>query len=253
LAEKTQSLCFHATRLALIFLAMMRIHICLRGGIQPLVLAALLLAMVRPAAGDPPTPAPAPPATNRWSTNWTALFDGKSLTNWAVTDFAGHGPVTVHDGQIKIAMGDDLGGINWTNGPLPKTDYEISLDAVKVAGGDFFCGLTFPVADSSCSLIVGGWGGGLVGLSSLDGRDASENETTRSMYLETGHWYHIVLRVTPKKIEAWLDKDKIVDASIVGRTVSLRAGPISMSEPLGVATYSTTAELKNFQLRLIEH
>ena len=232
---------------------MMRLYIRSRGGFPPLVLAGLLLAVSWPAAAEPPTLAPATTGTNRWSTNWTALFDGKSLTNWAVTDFAGHGPVTVEAEQIKIAMGDDLCGINWTNGPLPKTDYEISLDAVKVEGGDFFCGLTFPVADSSCSLIVGGWGGGVVGLSSLDGQDASENETTRAMYLEPGHWYHIVLRVTPKKIEAWLDKEKIVNASIVGRRVSLRPGPISMSVPLGVATYSTTAKLKNFQLRLIEH
>jgi hypothetical protein len=247
------SLCFLTARSALIFLPMMRMHIRSLVGFQPLVLAGLPLALVLAATAQPLTPAPAPPATNRWSTNWTALFDGKSLTNWAVTDFAGHGPISVHDGLIKIAMGDDLSGINWTNGPLPKTDFEISVDAVKVAGGDFFCGLTFPVADSSCSLIVGGWGGGVVGLSSLDGQDASENDTTHSMYLETGHWYHIDLRVTPQKIQVWLDKDKIIDASIVDRKVSLRAGPISMSEPLGVATYSTTAELKNFQLRLIEH
>jgi hypothetical protein len=232
---------------------MMRAHIPSRGGFQPLVLVGLLLALVWPAMAQSPAPAPTQPATNHWSTNWTSLFDGKSLTNWAVTDFAGHGPVTVEAGELKIAMGDDLAGINWTNGPLPKTDYEISLDAVKVAGGDFFCGLTFPVADSSCSLIVGGWGGSVVGLSSLDGQDASENETTHSMYLETGHWYHIVLRVTPQKIEAWLDKDKIIDASIVGRKVTLRAGPISMSEPLGVATYATSAKLKNFQLRVLEH
>jgi hypothetical protein len=232
---------------------MMRVHILSSGRFQPLVLAGLLLALVRPAAPQTPAPASIPLGTNRWSTNWTALFDGKSLTNWAVTDFAGHGPVTVEAGQIKIAMGDDLAGINWTNGPLPKTDYEISLDAVKVDGSDFFCGLTFPVADSSCSLILGGWGGGIVGLSSLDGQDASENETSHAMYFETGHWYHIVLRVTPKKIEAWLDKKTIIDASIVGRKVTLRAGPISMSEPLGVATYTTTAKLKNFQLRLIEH
>jgi hypothetical protein len=251
LGQKTQSLCFHAAALAIVFLTMMRAHIRSQGGFRPLLVVGLLLAVVWPAMSQ--SPVPAPPATNHWSTNWTALFDGKSLTNWAATDFAGHGPVTVEAGELKIAMGDDLAGINWTNGPLPKTDYEISLDAVKVAGGDFFCGLTFPVADSSCSLIVGGWGGSVVGLSSLDGQDASENDTTRSMYLETGHWYHIVLRVTPQKIEAWLDKDKVVDASIVGRKVTLRAGPISLSEPLGVATYATSAKLKNFQLRLIEH
>jgi len=232
---------------------MMRAMIRSGSGLQLLVLAGLLFSA--PLLAAPPTNAPAPgmPVTNLWSTNWTALFDGKTLTNWAVTDFAGHGPISVESGQIKIAMGDDLSGINWTNGPLPKTDYEISLDTVKVAGGDFFCGLTFPVADSSCSLIVGGWGGGLIGLSSLDGQDASENETTRTMYLETGHWYHVVVRVTPRKIEAWLDKEKVEDASIVGRKVSLRAGPIYLSSPLGVATYSTTAELKDFKLRLLEH
>jgi Domain of Unknown Function (DUF1080) len=227
---------------------MMRALIRSGVGLPLLVLVGLLLSTALRA--DPPPPAP---VTNVWSTNWTSVFDGKTLTNWAVTDFAGHGPVTVEAGQIKIAAGDDLSGITWTNGPLPKTDYEISLDAVKKQGGDFFCGLTFPVADSSCSLIVGGWGGGLVGLSSLDDQDASENETTKTMYLETGHWYHVVVRVTPKKIEAWLDKEKVVDVSIVGRKVSLRAGPIYLSAPFGVATFATTAELKDFKLRLLEH
>ena len=193
------------------------------------------------------------PRINHWSGDWTPLFDGKTLTNWAVTDFAGHGNVSVASGQINIGMGADLSGITWTNGTLPKTDYEISLEAIKVDGGDFFCGLTFPVADSSCSLIIGGWGGGVIGLSSLDGNDASENETTRSKALETGHWYQVRLRVTPAKIQAWLDQENIIDVSIVGRKVSLRPGSIYMSEPLGVATYETSAGIRDFKLRLNEH
>jgi hypothetical protein len=193
------------------------------------------------------------PQENQWTTNWTPLFDGKTLNHWAATDFAGHGNVTVDNGQIKIAMGVDLSGITWTNGSLPRTSYEISLQAIKVDGSDFFCGLTFPVAKSSCSLILGGWGGGIVGLSSLDDADASENETTRSMAFDTGHWYHVLLRVTPVKIQAWLDDKKIIDASITGRKVSLRPGSIYLSEPLGVATYVTTSELKDFKLRLIEN
>lgn len=191
--------------------------------------------------------------TNQWTTNWTSLFDGKTLNHWAATDFAGHGNVTVENGQIKIAMGADLSGITWTNGPLPRTNYEISLQAIKLDGSDFFCGLTFPVAKSSCSLILGGWGGGIVGLSSLDDSDASENDTTRSLAFDTGHWYHVLLRVTPAKIEAWLDDKKIIDASIVDRKVSLRPGSIYLSEPLGVATYVTTSGLKDFKLRLIEN
>lgn len=235
------------------FLRMMRANTCSGRDVRLLILVGFVLSMALASVAGPPEAAPAQQATNRWSTHWTDLFDGKSLTNWAVTDFAGHGPVAVEAGKIKITMGDDLGGITWTNGSLPKTDYEISLDAVKLDGGDFFCGLTFPVAASSCSLIVGGWGGSIVGLSSLDDLDASENETTHVMHFDAGHWYHVVVRVTPKKIQAWLDNDKVVDASIVDRKVALRPGAIYLSAPLGVATYSTTAELKNFQLRLLEH
>jgi hypothetical protein len=209
---------------------------------------------------EPPPPGPVQPAKvqiapriNHWSGDWTALFDGQSLTNWTVTDFAGHGVVSVASGQIKIGAGSELSGITWTNGTLPKTDYEISLQATKVDGGDFFCGLTFPVADSSCSLIIGGWGGSVIGLSSLDGNDASENETTTTKNLEKGHWYQVRLRVTPAKIQAWLDQEKVVDVSIVGRKVSLRPGPIDLSEPLGVATYETSAGIRDFKLRIIEH
>jgi hypothetical protein len=194
----------------------------------------------------------ASPRTPHWSQKWSPLFDGKTMNHWVVTDFAGHGDVGVTNGEIKIDMGADLSGITWTNGTLPRTNYEISLEAMKIDGGDFFCGLTFPVADSSCSLIMGGWGGGVVGLSSLDDADASENETTRSMSFDNGHWYHIVLRVTPGKIEAWLDDQKIIDASIAGRKVSLRPGAIYLSEPLGMATYITTSAIKDFKLRLIE-
>jgi hypothetical protein len=190
---------------------------------------------------------------NHWTTDWTPLFDGKTLTNWAVTDFGGQGSVSVALGQINIGIGDELTGITWTNGTLPKTDYEISLQAMKVEGGDFFCGLTFPVADSSCSLIIGGWGGQVIGLSSLDDEDASENSTTRAMALPAGRWYQVRLRVTPARIEAWLDGDEIISVSIVGCKVSLRPGPIYLSAPLGVAAYETSAAIRDFNLRLIEH
>ena len=49
-------------------------------------------------------------------------------------------------------------GITWTN-EMPRMGYEISLEAMRVEGSDFFCGLTFPVGKDYLSLIVGGWGG----------------------------------------------------------------------------------------------
>lgn len=189
---------------------------------------------------------------NRWSTDWTPLFDGKTLHNWQTTDFAGGNEATVEKGAIQIESGAEMSGITWTNGSLPKTDYEISLDAMKTQGNDFFCGLTFPVQKSFCSLILGGWGGGVVGLSSIDGMDASENETTKSFYFEPNKWYHVRVRVTDNKIQTWLDDKMIIDLPLENRTISLRFGEIFKSKPLGVATYETSAALKNIQLRLVK-
>src|SRR5262245_55401841 len=116
--------------------------------------------------------------------NWQQLLDGKSLKGWAITDFAGHGEVKTEGDSIILGEGV-MTGITWTN-DLPKMNYEISLEAMRVEGSDFFCALTFPVNEDPCSLIVGGWGGGVVGLSSLDGQDAANNDTTKYMSFENG-------------------------------------------------------------------
>src|SRR6185437_10256499 len=101
--------------------------------------------------------------------------------------------------------------------------------------------LTFPVGNTNASLILGGWGGGTVGISSIDGEDASENETATVMKFDTNRWYHVRVRVTETKIESWLDDKKIVDVKTEGRRIGLRFGEIEFSRPLGVATYQTTA------------
>jgi len=179
---------------------------------------------------------------------WQPLFDGKTLTNWQVTKFSGEGPVTVKDGQITLASGNSLTGITWAGPALPTTNYEIALQAMRVSGSDFFAGVTFPVADSFCSLILGGWGGSVVGLSSINGMDASENETSQSMTFEQGRWYSIRIRVTPAKIEAWLDDRQIVDVGLEGNKVTTRI-EVAPSEPLGVASWRTTAALRDLRLR----
>jgi hypothetical protein len=130
---------------------------------------------------------------------WQALSDGQTLAGWRVTEFAGHGEVQCQSGAIILNMGDPFTGINFTN-PFPKMNYEIAFDAMRLMGSDFFCGLTVPVGDSFCSLIIGGWGGSLVGISSFDGMDASENETTKFVNFEKGRWYRIRLRVTSRSL-----------------------------------------------------
>src|ERR1022692_2201765 len=120
-------------------------------------------------------------------TGWRPLFDGSSLDGWRVTNFGGGGRVELQQGLMVFRMGTPFTGVNYTNA-VPKLNYEVTFEAMRVAGEDFFCGLTFPVGDSFVSLIVGGWGGTVVGISSIDGADASENETTQSITFEKGRW-----------------------------------------------------------------
>src|SRR5262249_54003361 len=130
-------------------------------------------------------------------------------------------------------------------------DYEISLEAMRVSGSDFFCGLTFPVGEAPCSFIVGGWGGGVVGLSSIDGSDASENETTQYKEFTTGRWYKVRVRVTKEKIEAWIDDKKMVDLPTKDRGISIRV-EVELSRPLGISSYATTAALRDIKLRRLD-
>ncbi len=178
---------------------------------------------------------------------WKSLFDGRSLKGWKATQFGGEGQIDVVDGRIVMHSGNPMTGITWV-GDVPKIDYELTLEAMRVDGSDFFCGLTFPVGDSPCSFIVGGWGGGVVGLSSIDGSDASENETTKYQEFESGRWYAVRLKVTKQKIEAWLDKKQMVNLDTKDRKISVRL-EVELSRPLGIACYNTTAALRDIKLR----
>lgn len=197
------------------------------------------------AADAKPAETNAPAATVEKS-----LFDGKTLQGWAITDFAGHGEIRVEKEMLVLEQGY-ITGVNWTNA-VPPGNYELSLEARRVVGNDFFCGLTFPIAGTNVTLIVGGWGGGVVGISSIDGYDASENESTKFMGFERNKWYAIRVRVTKEKLEAWIDKEQVVNVTLAGKKLGLRSGPIEQSVPLGIATYDTTAHLRNLKLKLLD-
>jgi len=181
---------------------------------------------------------------------WRSLFDGKTLAGWTQTSFGGSGEVVVEDGAIVLNMGM-LTGVNYTN-PIPRMDYEVEVQAKRAVGSDFFCGLTFPVGPDFATLIVGGWGGSVVGISSLDDNDAAHNETTTYQRFEAGRWYKIRLAVTPTHLSVWIDEDRRIHANIEGKKISLRPGDIELSKPLGIASYGTTAELKDIRLRSLK-
>lgn len=171
------------------------------------------------------------------------LFDGQSLGQWKVTDFGGQGDVYVKDGAIYLEMGSYATGITWT-GPVIRMNYEITLEAMRVEGNDFFCALTFPVADKPCTLVLGGWGGTLCGLSNIDYYDASENPTTTFYSFKKQTWYHVRLRVVPNRITAWLDGEQLVDIDTTDRKIDIRA-EMDLCQPLGIATWVTTGAVRN--------
>ena len=178
----------------------------------------------------------------------TPMLEKNSLGKWKPTDFAGHGDVTVKNGVLKLGMGIELTGVNWT-GELPKGEYEISLEGRRVQGNDFFCGLTFPVKGSHATLILGGWGGALVGISSLDNLDAAENETGDVYVFEDGEWYAITLRVQKNRIRVWIKDKEQIDVDLTDRKVGMRIGEIEQSMPLGIATWMTGSEIRKIQIR----
>lgn len=183
------------------------------------------------------------------SSKWVSLFNGNDLTDWTITDFGGQGEVYVEDGQLFLEQGIALTGVH-TDRSLPKTNYEVELKAMRVLGSDFFCGLTFPVGEDFCSLIVGGWGGGVCGLSSLDGLDASENETLQYIQLVKEKWYDIRLKVVPGRIQVWLDGKTLIDQDVTDRKISVRQ-EVELSRPFGIASWQTTAAIKDFRIREI--
>jgi hypothetical protein len=175
------------------------------------------------------------------------LFNGKDLSGWKETDFGGQGVTEVKDGKIIANMGASLTGVQYTNS-LPTNNYAITLEAMKIDGGDFFVGLTFPVGTNACSLIMGGWGGGVVGLSNIDSLDASENETTKYVTFGKNKWYKIRVEVRPESIKAFLDEENLIDQKIKEHTIGLRPGPIELQAPFGLSTYQTTAAWRNIRI-----
>ena len=177
-----------------------------------------------------------------------SLFDGKTMGKWKPADFSSNGQIETKDGTIAITMGKPMAGIKWDGEPPARMNYEVELQAMRTDGNDFFCGLTFPVGTNACTFVVGGWGGMVVGLSSIDSFDASENETTGTMTFEKNRWYTIRVKVTSSRIEAWIDKQQLVDLDTTGRRISVR-WEVEPCIPLGIATWYTSSAIRNIRLR----
>jgi len=169
------------------------------------------------------------------------MFDGKTLDGWKESPFAARGKVSIDRGTVVLGNGY-MTGITWTK-DFPTSNYEIRYEAARIQGSDFFGAVTFPVHTSFCTFVNGGWGGMVVGLSSLDLMDASENETMVLMNFNQGQWYSFRVRVT--------DDELVVSVDFYGRQVGLRPGEIENSKPMGFASYRTIGALRKIEYRLL--
>ena len=183
------------------------------------------------------------------SAEWIPMFDGTSLKGWKVTPFTGRGDVKVESGMIRLGKGR-MTGITWT-GEFPKSGYEIRFEAARLEGKDFFAALVFPVHDSYCSFINGGWDGTVVGLSNLDGNDASENDTSTIRDFDQGRWYAFRLAVADDRIRVWIDESVVIDVNIGGRDVGLRFDDTDLCTPLGFVSYATVGGIRRIEYRLL--
>jgi len=177
-----------------------------------------------------------------------SLFDGKTLTGWEVLDYAGTGGAEVKDGTLVLKQGEPITSIVWKGAKLPQLDYELTMQARRVDGSDFFATVTFPVGKHYCSLVLGGWGGGVIGLSSINGADASENETTDYFDFEKNRWYKIRIRVTQTHLQAWIDDKQVANINHTENNLSVRI-EMELSKPLGLSSFHTTGEIRDIQLR----
>lgn len=202
---------------------------------------------------DAPAPAseskPAPATTTTPADSWVAM-DTLAPGKWTAIESAAELEWNEAGRVLRIGFGNDLNGARWT-GPMPVTPYAVELEARRMSGSDFFCGLTFPVraGKESVSLIVGGWGGSLVGISSIEGMDASENSTGSQHTFEDQRWYRIRVEVREEHLQAWIDDQQVIDAHTEDQRLSLRPGPIEECAPFGLATWMTKAEVRSVRWR----
>ncbi|MBN2473631.1 MAG: DUF1080 domain-containing protein [Pirellulales bacterium] len=212
------------------------------------VLRARLRNLCRPCCCPPCRHRSEPAAEKPDPYAWQDLFDGKTLEGWKVPEFGGEGEVHIDDGAIVLEMGSEMTGIVYVGGEVPRENYEFAWEGARLDGIDFFATATFPVGKDECSLVTGGWGGMVVGISSVDFYYADDNVTTTFHEFKDKQWYKFRVRVTTGKIEAWIDGEQVVDLEREGRKIGYHDA-VYLCRPLGISAWVTKGGVRNIRLR----
>lgn len=94
-------------------------------------------------------------------------------------------------------------------------------------------------------------GGGVTGISSINGLDASSNETTVFRQYKNDQWYKVRIRVDPYEINCWVDDQSVIEIEREGLKFDIRA-EMDPTLPLGIANFQCHSELRNIRLRNLE-
>jgi hypothetical protein len=205
--------------------------------------ACIIVASILTACG--PSKDGSNPAT---PTRW-ALFESPHIEKWQDAKFDGGGEVKRESDGFTLKDGAPMTGNvfpAWEKEGLPLMNYRVTYEAMRVSGNDFFGSLTFPIdsRERCVSFVLGGWGGTQVGISSIDGFDASQNATGSSQKFENGRWYRIRIDVEEQSVRVWLEDRPLVSFNPKGRQLHLRSGEISKCVPFGFATYDTEGRVR---------
>jgi hypothetical protein len=240
-------------------------------------LTALLILTVCTASCDDKPAAPAAPAAEK-------AFIVSDWADWKKQDTAGAEEVEVKPeipepnapkdvkrpelpaeakkaGVLVLGAGEPFSAVKYEGKAdiLPREGYEISWDAMRVDGSDFFAALVFPVGpktkdgkDKCVSLVAGGWGGMVVGISAINHMYAHENETTRSHEFVNGRWYRFTLQVTPDVIRCLIDGKEQFKVGVREKQLTMHVSEIQSCEPLGFSSYQTTGAIRHLQIRRLK-
>jgi Domain of Unknown Function (DUF1080) len=189
-----------------------------------------------------------PSVTDVKPARW-ALLEGELAAAWQQAGIPEEGKIVVKEGELEIASGAPMTGAkfaNWDQAKMPGTNYSIQFEAMRLEGRDIFGMCTFPVSshEAHATFVIGGWGGTVTGISSLNFLDASENATRAEQAFQNGVWYVVRIEVRPEDLRVWINDRPVVNASIKGKKVSLRAGDIDHCLPFGFATWGTKAKVR---------
>lgn len=187
-------------------------------------------------------------------TSWN-LLEGKAAAQWQQAGIPDEGEIQVEKDELILKAGLPMTGAKWAgwSPDMPGTNYAITYEALRVEGEDIFGMVTFPVGShqSHATFVLGGWGGTVTGISSIDFKDANENQTRAEQRFETNRWYKVRVEVRPDDLRAWIDDRLVVNATIKGKQVGLRPGFIDHCLPFGFATYGTTGKVRQIRIETL--